>query len=176
MNNKINITYIKLAIISIALLITSGCATIVSGTGQSISVVTEKEVTGAKCKLTDSKGGTWYVPETPGTATVRKGDGPMTIVCEKDGYKTATLMIDETLAGATFGNIILGGGIGILVDSMSGAAQKYPDQFIIWMEPAEWDSENAKTDWLKEKAAYEEKVAHKNKQPEQSNQDEQDTL
>ena len=176
MNSNVNTTNIKLAIISTILLITSGCATITSGTSQSVTVVTEKEVNGARCELTDSKGGKWYVPETPGTATVRKGDGPMTVVCKKDGYKTATLMVDESLAGATFGNIILGGGIGILVDSMSGAAQKYPDQFIIWMEPAEWASENEKADWQKEKAAYEEKLANKDKQLDQSNQDKQSDI
>lgn len=139
----------------------SGCATIVSGTGQSLTVVTEKGVDGANCELTDKKGGKWYVPHTPGTATVRKGDGPMTIVCKKDGFKTSTLMVDESVTGATFGNILLGGGVGILVDAASGAAQQYPDQVVVWMEPEEWESEDAKNAWHKSKQEFD--VAQKEK-------------
>lgn len=134
-------------IISLALL--SGCATVMSGTTQSITVVTEKGVEGANCELTDKKGGKWFVPSTPGTATVRKGDGPMSVVCKKDGYKTATLLVDETVTGATFGNIILGGGIGVFVDIASGAAQHYPDKILLWMEPNQWTSEADRIAWLK---------------------------
>ena len=133
----------KLIIIGIALSIlglTSGCATITKGTDQSVSVVTEKKVVGAKCELTDVKGHKWYISSTPGTVSVLKGDGPMTITCTKEGYNKALLMVEEAVAGATFGNILLGGGIGIIVDAISGAAQQYPDQIIVWMEPEEWTS------------------------------------
>ncbi|MFZ5762075.1 MAG: hypothetical protein ACOY8P_04015 [Thermodesulfobacteriota bacterium] len=133
----------------------SGCATITSGTTQSVNIVTEKEVHDAKCELTDKKGGKWWVPSTPGSASVRKGDGPLSIVCKKDGYKIAKLIVDETLVPATFGNIILGGGIGILVDAASGAAQQYPDQITVWMEPDGFKSEQEKVAWLKEKEEFE---------------------
>jgi len=76
----------------------------------------------------------------PGSASVRKGDGPMSIVCKKDGYKPAVMSVDETITGATFGNIILGGGIGVLVDAASGTAQEYPDTVTVWMEPKQWGS------------------------------------
>ncbi len=152
----------KLIIIVITLSIlgmTSGCATITTGTDQSVSVVTEKNVEGAKCELTDAKGHKWYIPSTPGTATVLKGDGPMTVTCTKEDYNKALLMVDETFAGATLGNILIGGGIGIFIDAMSGAAQQYPDQIIVWMEPEEWASEEKRLEWVKEKEAYEEKLA-----------------
>lgn len=165
-----NTTYLaSITIAAIAVSGLSGCATIVSGTGQSLTVVTEKGIDGANCELTDKKGGKWYVPHTPGTATVRKGDGPMTIVCKKDGFKTSTLMLEESVTGATFGNIILGGGIGILVDAASGAAQQYPDQVVIWMEPEEWDSEDAKNAWHRNKHEYEVATQEKNKPAQQSN-------
>lgn len=131
-------------------------------------LTTEKNVVDASCELTDKKGGKWYAPSTPGTVTVRKGDGPMSIVCKKEGYKISTLSVDETLVGATFGNIILGGGIGVLVDAASGAAQQYPDQIIVWMEPEEWTSVEDKLAWLKNKQEHEEAAALKEKQP-QSN-------
>lgn len=132
----------------------TGCATIASGTNQSLTIVTEKDVFGASCKLTDKKGGTWYLPDSPGSVTVRKGDGPMTIICKKEGYKPCTLVVDESISGATFGNIIAGGGIGIFVDAVSGAAQHYPDKIVVWMEPEEWDSEEERVAWRKEKEEF----------------------
>src|SRR3978361_19553 len=54
------------AVLGVAL---SGCATLVKGTTQSISVATPP-VTGATCTLTSSEG-TWYIT-TPGSVTVHQ--------------------------------------------------------------------------------------------------------
>lgn len=121
------------SIIAAAVMLT-GCATIVSGTQQNIFVDTP-HVNGAECKLTDSKNGSWYLDSTPGSVSVLKGNGPMNIVCTKAGYERGVVSVDENVSGATFGNIILGGGIGIFVDAASGAAQNYPDKVIVWMKP-----------------------------------------
>ncbi|MBF0417004.1 MAG: hypothetical protein HQL86_01990 [Magnetococcales bacterium] len=144
-------------LLSVSLVALAGCASITTGTSQNILVDTPK-VTGARCQLTDKKGGTWHAPDTPGTVTVRKGDGPMTIICKKDGYKPNTIQVDEDLAGATLGNIILGGGIGILVDATTGAAQQYPDKVVIWMEPESFPSEAARASWIQDKKAYEQSI------------------
>ncbi len=145
-------TIITALLVSLSLL--SGCATITSGTSQSVNVVTEKNVTEAKCELTDKKGGKWFIPSTPGSASVKKGDGPLSIICKKDGYKTAELMVDETLVPATFGNILLGGGIGIIVDSVSGAAQEYPDHILVWMDPEKFNSDLERDAWNLEKEKF----------------------
>lgn len=89
-------------------------------------------------------------------------------MCKKEGYKPAVVSVDETIAGATFGNILLGGGIGVLVDAASGAAQQYPDNIVVWMEPNEWSSIEDKLAWEKEKLAFEHAQAEKKKaqQPE----------
>ena len=144
----------KLAPIAFTALALSGCGTIVSGTQQSIFVDTP-HVDGAECKLTDSKKGAWHLPSTPGSVSVLKGDGPMNVVCTKEGYERGITSVDETLAGATLGNIILGGGVGFLVDAASGAAQKYPDSIVVWMKPTSWSSEEEKQSWLQEKRDYE---------------------
>lgn len=59
----------------------------------------------------------------------------MVLTCEKKGFKTTTHSFDETIVGATFGNIILGGGVGLLVDAASGAAQEYPSLVHVVMQP-----------------------------------------
>ena len=150
----------KIARISSLFLATAfitSCATIVSGTQQNIFIDTP-HVNGAECKLNDSKNGSWYLQSTPGSVSVVKGNGPMNIVCSKSGYETAVVSTDEDVTGATFGNIILGGGIGIFVDAASGAAQKYPDKVIVWMKPRNWSSANERKSWENEKAEYERKV------------------
>ena len=132
----------------------SSCATITTGTDQRIKVVTEKDIIGASCTLVDSKGNRSFIPRTPGTTYMTRGNAPLIITCTKPGYKTTTLEIDEDVAGATMGNIILGGGIGIIFDASSGAAQRYPDKVVIWMEPEEWSDENSKSQWEEERRAF----------------------
>jgi len=156
-----------LAILSLAL---GACASITSGTQQAIFVETPL-LNGAVCKLTDSKKGSWYLPASPGSVSVLKGDGPMNIVCDKDGYVTGVISVDEDMAGATLGNIILGGGIGIFVDAATGAAQKYPDKVVVWMKPTAWKSPDDETAWLAAKQKFDEeeaaKLAAKEKQKQQ---------
>ena len=136
----------------------SGCASIVSGTQQSLFVDTPM-VDGATCKLNDSKNGSWYLPSTPGSVSVLKGNGPMNVVCEEASYNTGITSGDEDTAGATFGNILLGGGIGIFVDAATGAAQKYPDKVVVWMKPKEWKSSEEEVGWNAEKRKFEEAEA-----------------
>jgi hypothetical protein len=136
----------------------AACATVVSGTSQTLFVETPR-VTGAACRLSDSQQGTWYLPSTPGSVTVRKGYGPLHIVCEKDGYETTIVSGDEEFAPATLGNIVLGGAIGIFVDAASGAAQRYPDKVVVWMKPLRFTSPEEGTAWEAAKRAYEESSA-----------------
>ena len=131
----------------------SACSTVTTGVRQEITVNTP-HVSGAECTLKDTKNGHWTVNKTPETVTVRKGGGPMEITCSENGYKTTTVSLEEYFAGATMGNILLGGGVGIIVDAASGAAQKYPTEISIWMPPQKWASAKAKENWLREKAEY----------------------
>ncbi len=150
-------------------LIATACSTITTGTTQDLTVETP-EVLGATCSLTDSKGATWTVQSTPGTSIVTKGDGPMKVTCSKDGYKTNSIMVEEGLAGMTFGNVLLGGGIGVVVDAASGAAQEYPDVVYVWLQPEKWSSAEAEAKWHEAKAAFE--LAQEEKKSQQSGNDE----
>lgn len=144
----------------LAALALTGCATVVSGTQQSIFVETPF-TEGASCTLQDSKHGNWYLQSTPASISVLKGNGPMNITCKKQGFQTASVSVEDEFAGATLGNIILGGGIGVFVDAASGAAQKYPDKVVIWMKPQKWASTAQRKEWEDAKAAYEKEIAEK---------------
>ena len=73
----------------------------------------------------------------------------MTLICEKEGFAKTTMTFDEGLTNATFGNIILGGGVGILVDTMSGAAQEYPSRVHLVMKPVETASQATHDEYQK---------------------------
>jgi hypothetical protein len=115
-----------------SLLAVTGCASISGEKMQPISVQTiqdNKEVAGVGCTLMNDAG-KWFVT-TPGTVTVHKSTGDLTIDCNKDG----TIAGHETLVskanGAVWGNIIAGGGIGYLVDRNTGAGFNYPDNVAV---------------------------------------------
>ncbi|HKD47431.1 MAG TPA: hypothetical protein VKB67_07075 [Rhizomicrobium sp.] len=106
----------------------SGCATIVDGTKQSVSVSTTP-VEGANCTLTNSEG-TWFVT-SPGSVKVHKTKNDLTVTCKKDGYQPGSQVADSNFGGATFGNIVLGGVIGAGVDAASGANYYYDSPIIV---------------------------------------------
>lgn len=113
---------------------TSGCASIVSGHNQPLSVesrIKGAQVTGANCKLSNDKG-TWYVA-TPGSTVVNRSFNDLAIHCEKDGINPGALAVKSTTKGVAFGNILFGGVIGAGVDMASGAAYDYPSLITIEM-------------------------------------------
>lgn len=163
--------FIKFALPVLVVPALIACSTITTGTTQPITIKTAK-VDGAKCELVDSKEGRWVVSETPQTVEITKGDGPLNVTCSKAGYKSSTVVVEEVLAGMTAGNILLGGGIGIIVDAASGAAQEYPDEVLVWLEPNTFVSAEAKEAWFAEKNAYEAKMAAEKEQDKQRSEPE----
>ena len=95
----------------------SGCATIVQGSTQTVSVNTTPG-DGAKCDLTNSEG-VWYIT-TPGSAMVHKTKNDLTILCKKDGFTDAKQVVAAKFGGTRAGNVLAGGLIGIAVDAASG--------------------------------------------------------
>lgn len=94
----------------------AGCATITSGSTQSISITSN--VDGASLYLDDM-----LIGETPFTGLVKKNQKILRI--EKPGYRAETVVLSKTLEGVFWGNIIIGGTIGSLTDFASGAAYTY---------------------------------------------------
>jgi hypothetical protein len=103
----------------------SGCASMVEGTTQNIAVTTVP-VEGAKCVLTSSEG-TYYVT-TPGNTVVHKTKNSLNVVCRKDGFVDATKIVPSHFNGATVGNVLAGGIVGLAVDAATGANFNYPDK------------------------------------------------
>lgn len=104
-----------------------GCASIVSGQNQSVSVEAVSPagpVSGAQCQLTNNKG-TWFV-STPGSTLVQRSFEDLSVRCEKAGYEPNVLTFKSATKGMAFGNILFGGLIGASIDVSTGAAYDYP--------------------------------------------------
>ena len=108
-----------------------GCSSIISDSSQPFTVDTG-DVKGATCRLSNNSG-SFVIGSTPGTVVVDNACGTMQVVCSKEGYQTSSLTVDYSHKGSTAGNIILGGGIGYLVDRGTGAACKYPSSVFVGM-------------------------------------------
>ena len=124
-----------LFVISISFLFV-GCSTISgSGSTQSLSVQTfsldGKDVEGAKCEMTNDEG-TWFVT-TPGSTIVQRSNKDLQVVCKKTGIDIGTANVVSKTKGNMLGNILLGGGIGAIVDHNNGTAYDYPALIKIYM-------------------------------------------
>jgi hypothetical protein len=106
------------------LLTASSCASITEVSSQLIKVSTTP-VEGSRCELQNPKG-TWVVEKTPGSATVNKARGIMTVTCTNPNGKGGTRTAESDTKAEVFGNAMIGGGIGAVADMSTGAAYIYP--------------------------------------------------
>ncbi|TAK72074.1 MAG: hypothetical protein EPO11_10500 [Gammaproteobacteria bacterium] len=121
-------------IIAASLTTLTGCASIVSGQHQAVSVNTAP-VKEAKCSLENSKG-KWYVSNAPGSVMVNRSYSDMRVTCEKNGYKKTEKTVASSTKPLVFGNVLFGGPIGAGVDIADGAAYDYPQEIRIPLEKA----------------------------------------
>jgi len=122
----------KIAAVAALGVAVSGCATIVKGTSQVVSVSTPP-ATGANCVLTNPEG-SWTIT-TPAQVKVSKSKEDLVAKCTMPGYQDATQRIASSFQSWTAGNVLIGGVIGIGVDAASGAMNEYPTTITIPMSP-----------------------------------------
>jgi hypothetical protein len=110
----------------------SGCATLVSDDQQSI-VVTSDPV-GATCQVRQGGAFVATVPTTPGTILVGKSRHDIAIDCTRPGYFPGAAVLEPHFQDWTYGNILYGGSVGLLVDTSSGAINEYPHWVSVQMK------------------------------------------
>ncbi|NJO56079.1 MAG: hypothetical protein HC834_06680 [Rhodospirillales bacterium] len=121
-----------LAAASIGLAV-GGCATIVKGTTQQVSIVTPN-APGAECTLVSDGIGTKVVT-TPATIVLDKSQHNIAVTCKKRCFQDGTGIISSHTESMAAGNIIAGGVIGLGVDAASGAMNRYSAENQIAMVP-----------------------------------------
>jgi hypothetical protein len=75
------------------------------------------------------------VDAAPGSLKLSKSKNALTVTCDKAGQLTVTEQVESEFTGSTFGNILLGGGIGLIVDAASGANNRYPNPVKLLLPP-----------------------------------------
>ena len=129
------------ATIAVALASTA-CATIANGTSQDLDVETQPDA--AACKI-DRQGATiGMVNPTPGKTSIPRHKDNILVSCTLDGYEASNEVLASNFSGVTFGNLLLGGLVGVVIDASSGANNKYPEKITVILTPASFPSEAAR--------------------------------
>lgn len=106
----------------------SGCATVVNDSMHPIKVETKTEsgefVAGADCQLTNDYG--TVSMKSGETASVRRSGKDLDIICKHPGIPDASARAISRVNAGMFGNIIIGGGVGAIIDHSKGTAYTYP--------------------------------------------------
>ena len=123
-------------------MMTTGCATLTKGTSQAVTVDTDPS--GAMCTLTRDAKPLAIVNPTPGSVPVEKAQGTIAVACTKQGFLEVAGNLASEFQAMTFGNILFGGIIGVVVDAASGAMHQYPDSVTITLIPDEFASAGAR--------------------------------
>lgn len=112
------------------LALTSGCATVIKGTTQSVPISSDPP--GAEI-LVDGQ----YVGTTPSDVELKRKRDHLVVVQKKD-FAPRSVPVVKNVGGAVWGNIIAGGLIGWGVDAASGAQNNLsPKTIFVKLEPAE---------------------------------------
>ncbi len=129
----------KIALIVAATLSIGGCATVFTGSSQSINVQaidarTQELLPGARCVVIDGNGNPLHVPSNPGRVLVDKGKGNLNVKCSLAGYHQSHIGVGQSFNAWSVVNVLFWPGI--IVDAATGAIQKYPSHITVLMSPA----------------------------------------
>ena len=118
----------RIVIIFLTLPLFVGCASVISGAGHPVSFETIDakggHLKGANCDLRNNKG-SWVVV-TPGTTSVTGSSDDLIVRCEADGHAVGKATVVSSLKPEIFGNILIGGLVGVAIDHASGSGYSYP--------------------------------------------------
>ncbi len=120
----------KQIFLTYTVLATTGCASVMNEVTQPIKVETmtseNKVIAGAKCELTNDRQS--ISMKSGDTVKVRRSGDDLKIACKHpdNPETTAKAKAISRANGGMYGNIILGGGIGAIIDHNKGTAYTYP--------------------------------------------------
>jgi len=124
---------LRITVSAAAVALLAACSTVVEGSSQEIAVNTTPA--GANCDLLRDGVSIAHVNATPASVKVDKSKRDITIECTLPQFHKATYYNKSDVAGATVGNVLIGGLIGWGIDSASGADNKYTSPVNITMVP-----------------------------------------
>ena len=109
----------------------TGCASVIGEKMQPLALQTVldgKEIAGLGCTLSNDAG-SWTLT-SPASVMVHKSTGDLAVDCKKDSYVGNATVVSKSNK-AVWGNLLLGGGIGYIVDRNTGAGFDYPPNITV---------------------------------------------
>ena len=91
-------------------------------------------VVGAVCTLSSPSIGNRTIT-APNTISIEKASYNIDVHCKKECYEDGVGVIATSVEVMTAGNILIGGVVGLGVDALSGAINKYEPEATIEMRP-----------------------------------------
>jgi len=137
---------LALALTPVAL---AGCATLFDGSTQTVKI--DSDTDGAQYAITNRAGNTVKSGVAPATVKLKGGAGYFqrenyTVTLKKPGYEDASTSVEPHMAGWYWGNLILGGALGMLiVDPITGAMYQVPEDIHVPMRRLEGEAAVAAT-------------------------------
>lgn len=120
-----------LAIItSIIILFTASCASVLTGTSEMIYV--DSTPSNARVEVFNRNSESVVSDFTPTVLALKKGakffvGEKYKFVFEKDGYERGEVTLEARVSGLYFGNFLVGGPFGLLVDPFTGGMWTFPN-------------------------------------------------
>jgi hypothetical protein len=111
-------------VLACGMFMVSGCASIISGTHQDVTITSQPVAANVTVEqlLTTNNVVAWQ-GQTPANVKLSR-NGSYLVTVSMPGYKNAEFPVSNSgMNGWIFGNILIGGLVGIIVDSASGAAK-----------------------------------------------------
>ncbi len=131
--------YRHLAGLALATFALSACATLTTGSDQTVTVVTDPS--GAECRMEREGMTVAIVNPTPGTVQVDKSKNAIVVKCAAEGFQDTFATLSSEFQGMTVGNVLFGGIIGVAIDAGSGAMNEYPSQVTLLLVPDSFPTE-----------------------------------
>ena len=126
--------YSHAAAIAAVSVLNAGCASVVDGATQTVTVATVP-ASGAACTLSNDRG-SWSVV-SPGSAVIKKSESVLAIVCRLDGYADGKFYAAGRMSTASMIGTMMPyvGIVSSAVDASTGAVLTYPDSYLVQMKP-----------------------------------------
>lgn len=136
---------------ALALPLIGGCATLTTSSSQTVTLTTDPA--GAACTFRREGKVVGIINPTPGSLMVSKSHTTIDVACVKDGYVDAVGSVGSRFQAMTFGNILFGGIVGVVIDAASGATAEYEPQITIRLTPSEFADAPARDRFFDEQRA-----------------------
>ena len=119
---------LRTVLVSSLALASVGCASIVNETTHPMKIETKNAkgdlVSGAECRISNDYG--TITTKSGDTAQVRRSSKDLDITCKDPAQPDAIARAISRANAGLAGNIIFGGGIGMIIDHNKGTAYTYP--------------------------------------------------